>query len=63
MKATIFHYLCAYVLLVSCSSSHKEGQRGENDVVDIKRVEVLFPPTDVLQLKSYYLFILHSLRF
>ena len=55
MKATIFHYLCACALWVSCSSSHKEGQRGENDVVDIKRVEVLFPPTDVLQLKSYYL--------
>ncbi len=55
MKTTIFYYLCAFMLLSACSQSQKEKKIDDKDIVGIKRMEVKFPPADVLQLKSYYL--------
>lgn len=53
MKTSTFYYISLFLLLLSCSQANKKTMHVKS--VDIKRKEINFPPSDVLQLKSYYL--------
>lgn len=49
-----FFFFILFVVLVSCTGQ-KSGRKIDNDKVTIEVEEILFPPQNVLQLKSYYL--------
>lgn len=57
MNKLLFYYLCIVCICISCSQRGKETgtANANNNLVEIQKEEILFPPSDVLQLKSYYL--------
>ena len=55
MYKLLFHYLCIICISISCSQRRENIKTVDNDLVEIQKEELFFPPSDVLQLKSYYL--------
>ncbi|RHO70254.1 DUF4221 domain-containing protein [Parabacteroides sp. AF48-14] len=55
MKKLLFYYICIVLVFVSCSKKKKEPRTTNNNLVELQREEMNFLPSDVLQLKSYYL--------
>ena len=55
MNKLLFYYLCIACCLASCSNKREEAKITNNNLVEIQKEEIHFPPSEVLQLKSYYL--------